>query len=101
MDKLLRDLLVLLFATAAGLTLSGISANLYRLAARKPASRPESVLYYAVMVVAGPSVLVENATRSFRTKACTALAYAFALAISSYWSFALGLLILSVCVHTR
>ena len=91
-----KDLMVLLFAIAAGLTLSGISANLYRILARKPKTRPETVLYCAIMIVAGPSVLFENATRSYRTKACSALAYGFAVAITGYWSFALGLLILSL-----
>jgi len=101
MHNLLRDVLVVLFATTGGLTLSGIAANLYRLLGGKPQSKPQTVVYYAVMAVAGPSVLFENATRSFRTKACTALAYAFAVAVSGYWSFALGLLILSLCMHVR
>ena len=38
----LRDLLVLLFAITAGLTLSGIIANIYRILARKPQSRGET-----------------------------------------------------------
>ena len=101
MQNLFRDVMVVLFATTGGLTASGIAANLYRLAAGKPKSKPQTAVYYAVMVVAGPSVLFENATRSFRTKACTAMAYAFAVAVSGYWSFALGLLILSLCMHAR
>ena len=96
-----EDLLVLLFAMAAGLTASGIAANRYRILVRKAESRPERALYYAVMVIAGPSVLFENATRSFRTKACSAMAYGFAVAITGYWSFALGLLVLSICLHIR
>jgi fucose permease len=36
--------LMLLFALAAGLTLSGIAANLYRILARKPENAPERVL---------------------------------------------------------
>jgi len=49
----LRDLMVLLFAVTCGLTLSGITANIYRILARKPASRGETLLYYGVMVLAG------------------------------------------------
>ena len=90
----MKELLELLFAVAGGLTLSGITANLYRILARKPASRSETMLYFAVMTVAGPSVLFNNATRSFRGRACSTPAYAFAVAIAGYWSFALGLLIL-------
>jgi hypothetical protein len=95
----LKDLIILLFAIAAGLTASGITANLYRLMARKADSQSEKLVYYAVMVIAGPSVLFENATHSFRTKACSAMAYALAVAITCYWSFALGLMVLSVSIH--
>jgi hypothetical protein len=92
----LKDLIILLFAVAGGLTLSGIAANLYRILARKPASQPESMVYFAVMAVAGPSVLFNNATKSFRSQACSGTAYLFAVMIAGYWSFALGLMILSI-----
>jgi hypothetical protein len=95
----LRDMTVLLFALTAGLTLSGIIANIYRIFARKPQGRGETVLYYAVMALAGPSVLLENATRSYRKKDCSAPAYGFAVAIVGYWCFILGLGVLSVAVH--
>jgi hypothetical protein len=90
-----RQSLMLLFSLAAGLTISGIAANLYRLLARKPESRPEKLVYLAVMTLAGPSVLFNNATRSFRGKACSAAAYLFAVPLTGYWSFALGAIILS------
>jgi hypothetical protein len=93
-----KDLLFLLFALAGGLTLSGIAANLYRILARKPVSRGETALYYAVMAVAGPSVLFDNATKSFRAKACSMAAYIFAVLLSFYWCFALGLVILSFVI---
>jgi len=86
---------MLLFALTAGLTLSGIVANLYRLLAPKPEGLPARVLYFAVMSLAGPSVLFNNATKSFRTKACSMAAYLFAVSLSGYWSFALGVIILS------
>jgi hypothetical protein len=41
-------------------------------------------------------VLFENATSSFRTKACSSFAFWLATAISAYWSFALGLLIIQI-----
>jgi hypothetical protein len=91
-----RQAAMLLFSLAAGLTLSGIAANLYRLFARKPESRLEHILYLAVMALAGPSVLINNATRSFRGKACSAAAYLFAVTITGYWSFALGAIVLSI-----
>lgn len=86
---------MLLFALAAGLTLSGIAANLYRILARKPESGPERVLYLAVMTMAGPSVLFNNATRSFRGRDCSTAAYVFAVTLTAYWSFALGAILLS------
>ena len=94
----MKQLLEMLFAVAGGLTLSGIAANLYRIVARKPVSRTENMLYIAVMAVAGPSVLFNNATRSFRHKACSTAAYIFAVTIAGYWSLALGLVILSFCM---
>jgi hypothetical protein len=86
----------LLFAVAGGLTFSGIVANLYRLVARKPQRRAEKLIFYAVMALAGPSVLFDNATRSFRSKDCSRTAYGFAVAIAGYWAFALGLAVIDV-----
>lgn len=91
----MRQAVELLFAVAGGLTLSGIAANFYRILARKPTSRAETMVYFAVMTVAGPSVLFNNATRSFRGNACSTAAYVFAITVAGYWSFALGLVILS------
>jgi hypothetical protein len=90
----LRDLIVMLFAITAGLTLSGITANVYRILAREPKSRGSTIVYYVVMVFAGASVLLENATRSYRKKETSVPAYGFAVAIVGYWCFILGLGIL-------
>ncbi len=92
----MKNLLLLLFATTGGLVLSGIVANIYRILAKKPDGPTGIAAYYAVMVLAGPSVLFENATKSFRTKACSGMAYGFAVAVASYWAFMLGLLIIDI-----
>lgn len=97
-SHLLRDITVLLFAVAAGLTLSGIIANIYRIFARKPQGRGETILYYGVMVIAGASVLLENATRTYRKKDCSAPAYGFAIALVGYWCFIMGLFILALAL---
>ena len=94
----MRSLLLVLFAVAAGLTLSGIVANLYRLIATKPKHGGDSWIYYAVMVLAGPSVLFDNATRSFRKKECGRIAWAFALCLATYWAMVLGAILLEVVV---
>ena len=93
-----HNLFVALFAITAGFTASGIVANVYRLVAGKPEKASGRIAYVAVMVVAGPSVLFENAAQSRRKKACSAFAFWIATAIASYWSFALGLTILAVTV---
>ena len=94
METVLRQLMTLLFAVAAGLTLSGIIANLYRILARKPESGPERVVYFAVMALAGPTVLFSNATKSFRGRDCSAASYLFAVMLTGYWGFVLGLIVL-------
>jgi len=93
---MIRDIVVVLFATTAGFTASGILANFYRLVARKPVDLAGRVAYVAVMVIAGPNVLLENAASSLRKKTCTRLAFWLAASISAYWSFAIGLFVLNL-----
>ncbi len=95
-----KDLFLIGFATLAGFTASGILANLYRLLARKPETTVGRVGYMAVMVVAGPNVLLQNAATSFRAKDCSSFAFWLATTISAYWSFALGLFIIQVWMAT-
>ena len=92
----MHNLVLVLFTVAGGLTLSGIVANVYRLIATKPKSGGETWVYYGVMVLAGPSVLFDNATRSFRKKECTHWAWIFALSLASYWAMVLGAILLEV-----
>ena len=93
--------IVFLFVIATGVTASGLIASIYRLVAREPATRMETVLLYAVMVIAGPVVLVGNSTKSYRDKECSKAAYALVIALSAYWSFVTGLIILSMLVAMR
>ena len=97
----MHDLVTMLFAVAGGLTFSGIAANLYRLVAKKPLSQLETAVHYVVMVVAGPSVLLENATKSFRSRGCSRSAYGLAMAVTFYWSLLLGLLALTFWIHLK
>lgn len=94
----MQGLSLVLFTTAAGLTLSGIVANLYRLIAAKSKNGGEGWIYYPVMVLAGPSVLFDNATRSFRKKECGRMAWAFALSLATYWATVLGAILLDVVI---
>jgi hypothetical protein len=94
----MRNFLLLMFSIAGGLTMSGIVANLYRLMATKPKSAAENWVYYGVMVLAGPSVLFDNATRTFRKKECTRMAFAFAISLATYWAMVLGAILLEVVI---
>jgi hypothetical protein len=94
----MHGLIIILFAIAMGFTASGITANTYRLIAKKPESLASRILYAGVMVVAGPNVLFENAANSFKSKKCSGIAFWLAAAIAGYWSFVLGLLMLNVYV---
>lgn len=91
-----NDIFIAVFATLAGFTASGILANLYRLIAQKPVSAAGRVGYVAVMVIAGPNVLFENAAASFRAKDCSRFAFWLAASISAYWSFGLGLFVIQI-----
>ena len=95
MDKL-HNFVVMLFSIAAGFTASGIVANVYRLLARKPESKIGKSVYIAVMVFAGPSVLVGSAVKKFRAKSCSVYAFWLATAVAGYWSFAIGLFVFNL-----
>jgi len=94
----MHGLLIILFALAFGFTASGITANVYRLVASKPESVHARIVYAGVMILAGPSVLFENAAKSFRAKKCSGIAFWLAAAVAGYWSFALGLFVLNIYV---
>jgi len=93
----MHEVTVFFFAIAAGLTLSGIVANIYKLVVRTAKGLPETTLHWIIMVLAGPSVLFENASQSLRTKKCSVPGYCFAIGLSLYWSFAIGLFMLNIC----
>ena len=93
-----HGLTIILFAIAIGFTASGITANTYRLIASKPETMRGKIIYAGVMVLAGPSVLFENAATSLRTKKCSRIAFWLAAAVAGYWSFVLGLLVLNMYV---
>lgn len=93
---MLHDFVVVLFATAAGFTASGIVANLYRLLASKPDSRVAQAAYVAVMIVAGPVVLFGNAAKAVRARSVPHIAFWLATAVCGYWSLLLGLFVLEL-----
>lgn len=95
---MIHGLLIVLFAIAIGFTASGITSNIYKLLANKPETTRAKIVYAGVMVLAGPSVLFENAATSFRAKKCSGLAFWLAACVAGYWSFVLGLLVLNLYI---
>jgi hypothetical protein len=93
---MLRQFILIVFAIAAGFTASGIVASLYRLVAEKPQNIIAKAVHLVVMVIAGPNVLMENASKSYRKKDCSGMVFGFAAVIAGYWSFALGLFFIQV-----
>ncbi|MDE2183004.1 MAG: hypothetical protein KGJ78_08280 [Alphaproteobacteria bacterium] len=93
---MLHSVAVMLFAIVVGFTASGIVANAYRLLVKEPQSPSGKTAHIAVMVVAGPNVLFENAARSLRSKQCSMIAFWLAAAVSGYWSFVIGLFVLNI-----
>lgn len=93
---MLHDLFVAFFLMLAGLTASGIVSNLYRLSVVGPGKSPGRGVYLAVMVVAGPTVLFNNATSAFLKKECSQAAFWLATALTSYWSLVIGMFVVSL-----
>ncbi len=94
----MKGFLIIMYAIAGGLTLSGIVANVYRLLAKEPKNTTQNIIYYVVMVFGGPSVLFDNATRSFRKKECSGLGLTVALGLASWWAMILGAILLDIIV---
>ena len=94
----MHPLLIAFFAVAAGFTASGIAAALYRIVAHSPESDREKLVRQVVLVVAGPTVFFNIATRMLMTKELSPLLFSLAVMVLSYWSFALGLLILNIVI---
>jgi hypothetical protein len=97
----MHPFITFMFAIASGMTAAGLLASIYGLLANEPSTKLGTFVHYAVMVIAGPAVLAGNSTKSFRKKECSMTAFALALALSAYWSFATGTFILSVIVKLK
>jgi hypothetical protein len=89
---------VLLFAITTGFTASGIASNLYRLIVGERKEGIGRSVYYASLIVAGPSVLFENAAKAWRENSRSKLAFWLAAAVAGYWSLAIGLFIIEVAL---
>jgi hypothetical protein len=96
---MIHNLLIFMYAMTGGLAVSGIIANIYRLLVpKKSESASGKTTYFIVMAVAGPTVLLDNAARSWRAKSCSTMAFWLAAAVSIYWSFVIGLFAMNVAL---
>lgn len=99
---MLHDLYAAFFMMTAGFTTSGIVSNVYRLAVKKRGDTSGARLaYLSIMVVAGPTVLFDNAAKSWRKKDCSAVGFWLAAAISGYWSLAIGMFVIQLALALR
>jgi len=94
----MQSLCLVLFSIAAGFTLSGIVANLYRVCGFKPETRNGAILRVIVLIVAGPTVIFEAAIRGRAKKEWTASFFWLVTAGLAYWSLALGLFVLEIAL---
>jgi hypothetical protein len=93
---MLHNAFILFFIVAGGLTLSGLVVTTYRLFATLT-TEDNPMVYYPVIAFAGPSVLMENATKSLRTKQGNFADCVLAGFFAVFWSSILGLPLLALC----
>ncbi len=85
---------IIFFAVAAGYTVSGIAASLYRLSGFKEDGKNGKLIRQIVLVIAGPTVLFGTVLRGYAKKEWSLVFFALAVMALSYWSFAIGLFVL-------
>jgi hypothetical protein len=96
---MIHDLLIFLYALTGGLAVSGVVSNIYRLLTpQKSQTKSGRTVYFIVMVLAGPTVLLDNAAKAWREKSCSAMAFWLAAAITGYWSFIIGLFAMNIAL---
>ena len=95
---MLNGLTLVVFAIAAGFTVSGIAANIYRLCGVGNESTGERMLSAAVMVIAGPCMIFARAVKGRASNDWTPSAFWVAAALALYWSLGLGLLVIDVAL---
>ena len=92
----MHSLIVFLFAIGSGFAFSGLVAAVYRLFGFVPQTITGRIAEAAVLIFAGPTTYIANATASLKKKESSTAAYFLVLAICGFWSFATGMFVLSV-----
>ena len=94
----MQGLWLILFSITAGFTASGIVANLYRIAGFTSETRSGRFFRGLVLIIAGPSVILENAVQSRINRECSAAAFWMVACVVIYWSLGLGLFALQIAM---
>jgi hypothetical protein len=92
----MQSLVQFLIVITAGFTASGIAANLYKIGGFTTDHLSGNIFRAVVLVFAGPNVIFETAVQARINKTWGPLAFGLVTAAVSYWSLALGLLVLLV-----
>lgn len=92
----MQDLWLIFFAIGAGFTASGVVATVYKIAGMDPRTTPGKVVRLAIMVIAGPAILFENAMKGLIDRRWPPVFFWLAAAGIAYWSLALGLLVIQL-----
>ena len=90
---------LMLFSITAGFTASAIVANLYRISGLQTETTSGRAVRAVVLVMAGPSVLFENAIRGLIDKKWHPVTFWLTTAGVLYWSLALGLVVIEIATH--
>ena len=92
----MRGIWLVLFAIAAGFTTSGVVASLYRCSGVSSEPHGGKVVATVILVLAGPSVIFRMAMSGLRNKEWKPLVGWLVVAGLTYWSLAIGLLVLDI-----
>lgn len=87
---------LVLFAIVAGFTASAIVASLYQCSRMRSETHGGKIVAAAVLVLAGPAVISRMAMKVLSEREWNPLAVWIVIAVLTYWSLAIGLLILDI-----
>lgn len=91
----MHSFIVFLFTLGAGFTVSGLIAAIYRLSGFVPQTIAGRIVEAAVLIFAGPTTYIANATASLKKKEFSAVGYLLVIGICGFWSFTTGLFVLT------
>ena len=102
---MLFQLALLAYMVAIGFTLAGLAVSAYRLFVAKglrfdeqPASVPQAILQTILLVIGGPVLISNWVMNAWLVDRRPGAVAAMGLAVSGFWSFCSGLMLLNIVV---